>query len=132
MEAITMSGKVVLITDMQTDDPGPIGLLLGALTEAGALAELVTDGHAGLRRAIGSRADLLVIDLDAPSLGGLDAQIQIGHIASRIPVLLLSAEDSKSRRMWAMGAGVVSYVTKPVDGQALMSLIFKVLRGDGS
>lgn len=119
--------RVVYIGDAQTDDPGQIGPLLVALSEAGALTELFTDGWAGLRSVAGGSADLVVVDMDAPSLGGLEAQIRIGQIASRMPVLLLSAEDSKARRMWAVEVGVVCYVTKPVDRRALARFIAKVL-----
>lgn len=124
-----MARKVVFITDAQADDPRGIGPVLGALSELGALAELFTDGTDALRRTAFETVDLLVVDLDTPSLGGLEAQIQIGRIASRIPVLLLSTEDSKARRMWAVEAGVVGYATKPIDGQALLRFIAKVLRG---
>jgi len=92
------------------------------------MTELFTDGSAGLRSVVRGGTDLLVVDLDTPSLCGLDALVEIGRIASRIPVLLLTAQESKSRRMWAVGAGVTGYVTKPVDEQALVRFIAKILR----
>ncbi len=119
--------RVMLIADSPADDYGLIGPLLGALSEAGALAELFTDGSAGLRRAVRETVDLVVIDLDTPSLGGLDALIGLGSLASRIPVLLLTAEDSQARRMWAVEVGAVGFVTKPVDGRQLARYITKVL-----
>ncbi|MBI5419530.1 MAG: response regulator [Deltaproteobacteria bacterium] len=124
-----MTRRVVLIADSPADDFRLMGSLLGALSEAGAMTELFTDGSAGLHSVIRGKADLVVVDLDTPSLGGLDALIQIGRIASRIPVLLLTAEDSKARRMWAVGAGVAGYVTKPVDEQALARFVSKLLKG---
>ncbi len=119
---------VVLIADCQSEESGQIGPLLGALSELGALTELFSDWSAGLTRAAGGPADLVVIDLDASSRGGMEMEIQIGRIASRIPVLILSAKDSKTRRMWAVGAGVVGFVTKPVDGKSLQRFITKVLK----
>lgn len=121
--------RVVLIADTPGGDWGPVAPLLGALSEAGALTELFTDSAAGFRSAVVGGTDLLVIDLDTPSLGGLDALLHIGRIASRVPVLLLAAEDSKARRMWAVEMGVVGYITKPVDGLALTRFIEKVLDG---
>jgi len=121
--------RVVLIADAQGEDWGPMAPLLGALSDAGAMTELFTDCAAGLVSAIRGGTDLLVIDMDTPSLGGLDTLVKIGRIASRVPVLLLSAEDSKARRMWAVEVGVMGYVTKPVDGQVLAQFIAKVLRG---
>ena len=119
--------RVMLIADSPTDDYGLIGTLLGALSDAGAFAELFTDGSAGLRSAGRESVDLVVVDLDTPSLGGLDALVGLGRIASRIPVLLITAEDSKARRMWAVEMGAVGYVTKPVDGRQLARYITKVL-----
>ena len=57
----------------------------------------------------------------------LDALIGLGSLASRIPVLLIAAEDSQARRMWAVEVGAVAYVTKPVDGRLLARYITKVL-----
>lgn len=119
--------KVVYIGDPQEGDPGQIGSLLGALSEAGALMELFTDGWAGLESIARGTVDLVVVDMDAPSLAGFDARIRIGQIASRMPVLLLSEVDSKARRMWAVEAGVVGFATKPVDRRALARFIAKVL-----
>ena len=119
--------RIMLIADSPKDDFGLIGPLLGALADAGARPELFTDGSAGLERAIREMVDLLVVDLDTPSLGGLDALIGLGSLASRIPVLLIAAEDSMARRMWAVEVGAVAYVTKPVDGRMLARYITKFL-----
>ena len=120
--------RVVFITDTGADDFGPMGSLLGALSAEGAMTELFTDGTAGLQSAVRGGTDLLIVDLDTPSLGGVEALLEIGRIASRIPVLLLATEDSRARRMWAVGAGVMGYVTKPFDGQVLVRFIAKALR----
>jgi DNA-binding response OmpR family regulator len=119
--------RVVLIADAPGGDWGPVAPLIGALSESGAMTELFTDCSAGLRSAVRGGTDLLVIDMDTPSLGGLDALLHIERIASRVPVLLLAAEDSKARRMWAVEMGVMGYITKPVDGLTLARFIEKVL-----
>jgi DNA-binding response OmpR family regulator len=126
---VRVARRVVLIVDAQGDDWTPMAPLLGALSDAGAMTELFSDCDAGLVSAVRGGTDLLVIDMDTPSFGGLDTLVTIGRIASRVPVLLLSAEDSKARRMWAVEVGVLGYVTKPVDGQALARFVEKVLRG---
>jgi len=119
--------RVILIADAEGDDWSPIAPLLGALSEVGAMTELFSDCAAGMLSAVRGGTDLLVIDMDVPSFGGLDTLAQIGRIASRVPVLLLSAEDSKARRMWALEAGVLGFVTKPADGKALSRFLTKVL-----
>ena len=119
--------RIMLIADAPHDDYGLIGPLLGALSDSGALPELFTDGSAALRQAVREAVDLLVVDLDTPSLGGMDALVGLGRLASRIPVLFIAAEDSQARRMWAVEVGAVAYVTKPVDGRMLARYITKFL-----
>jgi len=119
--------KVVLIADATADDFAPVAPVLGWLSDAGDLAELWSDGTEGLRRLSDGAADLAVVDLDTPSLGGMDALFRIARLAARTPVLLLAREGGLERRMWAVEAGAVGMVTKPVDGQTLFRFIDKLL-----
>jgi DNA-binding response OmpR family regulator len=119
--------KVVLIADAEADDFAAVAPMLGWLSDAGALTELWSDGHEGLRRLSDGNADLAVVDLDTPSLGGMDALFQITRLAARTPVLLLAREAGMERRMWAVEAGAVGMVTKPVDGRTLFRFIGKLL-----
>jgi len=125
--AMRTARKVVLIADALAEDFTPVASLLGWLSDAGTLPELWSDGPEGLRRLAEEAADLVVVDLDTPSLCGLDAMIQIARLAARIPVILLAGEAGLERRMWAMEAGAVGMVTKPVDGRALYRFIDKML-----
>ena len=125
--AMRTARKVVLIADALAEDFTPVASLLGWLSDAGTVPELWSDGPEGLRRLAEEAADLVVVDLDTPSLCGLDAMIQIARLAARIPVILLAGEAGLERRMWAMEAGAVGMVTKPVDGRALYRFIDKML-----
>ena len=119
--------KVVLIADSTADDFTPVASLLGWLSDEGSFPELWSDAPEGLRRLADEAADLVVVDLDTPSLCGLDAMIRIARLASRLPVVLLAGESGLERRMWAMESGAVGMVTKPVDGRALYRFIDKLL-----
>jgi len=118
--------KVICIGDAHADDPGIVGPLLWALSEAGGLIEWRTAEASDLGELAPGAADLVVVDLDAPSLGGLAARMRIGQIASRMPVLVVGTEDSRARKMWAVGAGVVGYATKPFDRAALARFLAKM------
>ncbi|HEX9205006.1 MAG TPA: response regulator [Candidatus Deferrimicrobiaceae bacterium] len=119
--------KVVLIADATADDFQRMAPVLGWLSDAGDLAELWSDGPEGLRRLSDGAADLAVVDLDTPSLCGMDALFRIARLAARTPVLLLTREGGLERRMWAVEAGAVGMVTKPVDGRTLFRFIGKLL-----
>jgi DNA-binding response OmpR family regulator len=126
--AQTAGWKVVMIADASDDDFTPIAPVLGLLSEAGALPELWSDGPEGLRRLMAEAADLVVVDLDTPSLCGMDALLRIAQVASRVPVILLARKAGTERRMWALESGAVGMVTKPVDGRALFRFIDKLLK----
>jgi DNA-binding response OmpR family regulator len=126
--AQSMGWKVVMIADASDDDFTPMASVLGLLSEAGALPELWNDGSEGLRRLSTGAADLVVVDLDIPSLCGMDALLQIARVASRVPVILLARKAGLERRMWALESGAVGMVTKPVDGRALFRFIDKLLK----
>ena len=119
--------KVVLIADALSEDFTTVAPLLGRLSEEGALPELWSDGHEGLRRLADGSADLVVVDLDTPSLGGLEAMMRIERVAARLPVILLTGNAGRERKMWAMETGAVGMVTKPVDGRTLYEFIDKLL-----
>jgi DNA-binding response OmpR family regulator len=120
--------KVVMIADAMDDDFTLMSSVLGLLSEAGALPELWNDGPEGLRRLSAEAADLVVVDLDTPSLCGMDALLRIAQVASRVPVILLARKGGLERRMWALESGAVGMVTKPVDGRALFRFIDKLLK----
>lgn len=120
--------KVVLIADAMGDDFTAMAPLLAMLTDAGTLPELWSDGPEGLRRLMSEGADLVLVDLDIPSLCGMDALLQITDVASRVPVILLGRKAGFDRRMWALDSGAVGMVTKPVDGRTLFRFINKLLK----
>ena len=120
--------KVVMIADAMGDDFTPMEQVLGLLSEAGALPELWRDGPEGLRRLMAEAVDLVLVDLDTPSLCGRDALLRIAQVASRVPVILLGRKAGLERRMWALDSGAVGMVTKPVDGRALYRYIDKLLK----
>ncbi len=120
--------KVVLIADALDDDFSSVAPLLGWLSEAGASPELWSDGQEGLRRLTSGAADLVLVDLDTPSLCGMDAMLQIAQVASRVPVILFGRDAGFDRRMWALDSGAVGMVRKPVDGRTLFRFIDKLLK----
>ena len=119
--------KVVMIADATDEDFAPLAPVLGMLSEAGAIPELWNDGAEGLRRLMVEKADLVLVDLDTPSLCGMEAQMRIAQVALKVPVILMSNRMGIERRMWALESGAVSIVTKPIDGRTLFRYIDKLL-----
>jgi CheY-like chemotaxis protein len=62
------------------------------LTSSGYQVELASDGEEGLRLALKTRPDVIVLDMMLPKLSGLDVlrALKRDHATERIPVIALS------------------------------------------
>jgi CheY-like chemotaxis protein len=62
------------------------------LTSSGYQVELASDGEEGLRLALKTRPDVILLDMMLPKLSGLDVlrALKQDHATERIPVIALS------------------------------------------
>jgi FixJ family two-component response regulator len=65
----------------------------------------------------------LIADIKMPAMGGMELQKKVVAKGSKMPVIFITAFDSKNLRSQAKEAGAAGYFQKPVDGQALLDLI---------
>jgi two-component system KDP operon response regulator KdpE len=95
------------------DDEQAIRRLLKAGLEAAGYQLLeAADGEAGLRLAATEAPDLVVLDLGLPGLGGA-AVLKRLREWSRVPVLILTVQDSEADKVALLDAGADDYLTKP-------------------
>lgn len=69
------------------------------------------------------RPDCLVLDLHMPLMDGFEVQTRLAGTGSRIPVIIITGQDSSEARSRAMAGHPAAYFCKPVDGQALLDAI---------
>jgi len=105
-------GARILVAD---DDPLLRRLAVRVLTRAGHTVEAAHDGLEALRIIQNQPFDLLVLDLDMPGMGGLELLQSLRHqgIASRIPVLILTATGDEHTAQAGFATGANDYLTKP-------------------
>jgi FixJ family two-component response regulator len=65
----------------------------------------------------------VVTDMTLPGMSGLELKIHLNAARKKIPVILLTANDTAETRAAAHEAGAVGYFRKPVDTQALLDVI---------
>jgi FixJ family two-component response regulator len=72
----------------------------------------------------------LIVDFMMKDINGLELQKILTEKGSKLPVIFLTAFDSKESRQKAKQAGAVGYLRKPVDDQALLDTIQWALSND--
>ncbi|SFU26900.1 two-component system response regulator GlrR [Xenorhabdus koppenhoeferi] len=105
------------------DDPSLLKLLGMRLTSEGFRVTTVESGHEALRMLVKKKVDLVISDLRMDEMDGmaLFAEIQKQHPG--MPVIILTAHGSIPDAVAATQQGVFSFLTKPVDREALYKAI---------
>ena len=89
---------------------------------------VATDGESGLRQAIDSRPDLIVLDIMLPKVNGFEICETLRKNEIDIPVIFLSAKAQESDKILGLDLGGDDYLTKPFSVRELLARIKTVLR----
>jgi FixJ family two-component response regulator len=65
----------------------------------------------------------LIMDVEMKGMAGLDFYKKLKTKKINIPIIFLTASDSKKNRERAKQTGAIGYLSKPVDDQALLDTI---------
>jgi DNA-binding response OmpR family regulator len=114
----------ILVVD---DDRQIVEVVAACLSGEGYAVTRAYDGDEGLRLAIDTRPDLIVLDLMLPKRSGLDI-VRALRPQSNVPVVILSARDSETDRTVGLELGADDYVTKPFSARELVARVGAVLR----
>jgi two-component system sensor histidine kinase RpfC len=103
------------------------------LKSAGHAVTLVGDGEQALEALEADAFDVVLMDVNMPVMNGLDA-VKLHRFATggrdAPPFIALTADASDETRRQCEEAGIVGYVTKPVDMDQLLGLIDRAAHPD--
>lgn len=128
---MTDAKKIEPAQILVVEDERDIAALVGYhLTKEGYRVRTASSGPEALEELLGSRPDLIVLDLMLPGLSGFDL---LGEVRSRpeiadTPVIVLTARRDEIDRIKGLELGADDYVTKPFSPQELILRIGAVLR----
>ncbi len=105
------------------DEPQLAGHITRALVRRGHTATAQHDGAAGLQTALAHPHDLIVLDLNLPSLDGLGVLARLRQTGSLARVLILTAKGEVDHRVKGLQAGADDYLTKPFAMEELMARV---------
>lgn len=89
--------------------------LIQALQDAGHAVDWLEDGQDGDRFLAQTGADLAILDVNLPSLGGLDILRRLRARGETYPVLVLTAQGQVQDRVAGLDAGADDYLVKPFE-----------------
>lgn len=116
--------KILLVED----DTITINLLIRALNSHNYNVNTAADGETALQLAQAYDYDLIVLDVLIPKLDGISLCRELRSSGCQMPILLLTALDSRSNLIEGLEAGADDYMVKPFNIEELMARIRALLR----
>jgi two-component system, OmpR family, alkaline phosphatase synthesis response regulator PhoP len=105
--------------------------LMTSLELEGHEVVLADDGAAGLRAALETRPDLLILDLMLPGMDGYRVLKALRDAGAAVPVLILTARGEEADKVLGFRLGADDYVTKPFGLLELLARVGALLRRGG-
>lgn len=107
------------------DSPSYRSAIVSALLEAGHRVSVAEDGLAGLGRALKELPDVVLSDVNMPTMDGWQMLRLLRARAStqRTPVIFLSTLGSERDRLRGYDAGVDDYIAKPFERDDLLARV---------
>ena len=99
------------------------------LEHAGHLPHIVNNGEEALDALDADHYDLLIMDMQMPVMGGIEAAKMHNYEATdseRIPIIILTANATTEAKQLCEEANVAAYLTKPIEAQKLLSTITSI------
>jgi signal transduction histidine kinase/CheY-like chemotaxis protein len=105
------------------------------LEKRGHTVVIAENGRAALEALAGDAFDLILMDVQMPVLGGLEAAAcirereRIAGCGGRIPIIALTANAMAGDRERCIEAGMDEYLTKPIQARDLFAAMERVMAG---
>ncbi|MCF6410825.1 response regulator transcription factor [Pseudalkalibacillus salsuginis] len=117
------SGKILIIED----EVHIARFVQLELQHEGYEVEKERDGRLGLDKALMEDFDLILLDINLPTLSGMEVLRRLRQ-SSQIPVIMLTAKDEVTHKVMGLDFGANDYVTKPFAIEELLARIRSALK----
>lgn len=114
----------ILLVD---DSPDNRILVSHILKLAGANVVSAENGEEGVKAAMASNFDIVLMDLQMPVKDGFEATAELRNLSYKKPIIALTAHVMKGDRERCLRSGFDDHVGKPIDRNLLTSAITKLI-----
>lgn len=101
------------------------------LEHEGYEVDHVSDGRAGVERALSGEYDLILLDVMLPELSGMEVLRRVRKESS-VPVIMVTARDAVMDEVAGLDAGADDYITKPFAIETLLARVRVLLKRSAS
>ena len=116
------------------DDPDiALSLRLKLEREGDYAVDTAVDGADGLRAALGSPPDLILLDVNLPGMDGFEIcrRLRKDPATASVPIIMLTARIDEADRVAGLEFGADDYISKPFSPKEAVARIRAVLRRSG-
>jgi two-component system KDP operon response regulator KdpE len=119
-----MIAATILVVD---DEPQIRRVLRATLTSQGYVITDAKTGEEALESVRKNKPDLVLLDVNMPGMGGIEACREIRR-SSDAPIIMLTVRNAERDKVLALDAGADDYVVKPFGIEELLARIRSALR----
>lgn len=123
----TATGSAIRV--LLVDDELAIRRALRApLSELGFQVIEASRGEEALQTVRVEPVDVVLLDLQMPGIGGMNTLVRLRKLAPRLPVLILTVQDSEELKVEALECGADDYIIKPFSTRECVARLRSAVR----
>src|SRR5277367_5873171 len=123
-----MNAAAILVVD---DEPQIRRVMRTTLSSHGYVIREATTGEEAVEAVRKERPDLILLDVNMPGIGGIEAAREIREMCDA-PIIMLTVRNAERDKVVALDAGADDYVTKPFGIEELLARVRASLRRHSS
>ena len=119
-----MSKKILIVED----EKNIVDILSFNLSREGYETLEAYDGATGLKLALEEDPDLILLDIMLPQMNGFDVCKAVREKNTSIPIIMLTAREEESDKVFGLEVGADDYITKPFSMRELLARVKSNIR----
>lgn len=112
--------KKILIVE---DERAIVEILKFNLAREGYETLEALDGEAGLQLGLTGDPDLILLDVMLPKMNGFDICAKLRDAGSTVPIIMLTAREEETDKVFGLETGADDYMTKPFSMRELLARV---------